>query len=66
MSGSNWCILQKLSWLKFLYQIYLMEMVSHPQTYPLIPKIPLEVGGGDKMQILDSEPVHLESGSLDL
>ena len=25
----------------------------------------LKVGGGDKMQILDSGPVHLESGSLD-
>ena len=25
----------------------------------------LVLGGGDKMQILDSGPVHLESGSLD-
>ena len=24
---SSWCILQKFSWLKFLYQIFLMEMV---------------------------------------
>ena len=30
-----------------------------------LPKIARLQGGGDKMQILDSGPVHLESGSLD-
>ena len=37
----SWCILQKLRWVKFFYQIFLMKMVKYPQTYPLIPKIPL-------------------------
>ena len=37
----NWCILQKLRWVKFFYRIFLMKMVKYPQTYPLIPKIPL-------------------------
>ena len=36
-----WCILQKLRWVKFFYRIFLMKMVKYPQTYPLIPKIPL-------------------------
>ena len=32
---------QKLRWMKFFYRIFLMKMVKYPQTYPLIPKIPL-------------------------
>ena len=39
--NSNWCILQKLRWVKFFYRIFLMKMVKYPQTYPLIPKKPL-------------------------
>ena len=40
-TSSSWCILQKLRWVKFFYRIFLMKMVKYPQTYPLIPKIPL-------------------------
>ena len=34
-------ILQKLGHLKFCVWVFCLEMVKHPQTYPLIPKIPL-------------------------
>ena len=36
-----WGILQKLGHLKFCVWVFCLEMVKHPQTYPLIPKIPL-------------------------
>ena len=38
---SSWGILQKLGHLKFCVWVFCLEMVKHPQTYPLIPKIPL-------------------------
>ena len=44
----NWCILQKLRWVKFFYRIFLMKMVKYPQTYPQIPKFPL----GNSIRIL--------------
>ena len=37
----KWCILKKLRWVEFFYRIFFMKMVKYPQTYPLIPKIPL-------------------------
>ena len=37
----SWGILQKLGHLKFCVWVFCLEMVKHPQTYPLIPKITL-------------------------